>query len=501
FYNMFVNDDWKLSQNVTLNLGLRWEIPLPPTWLLDNATCYFDVSGGRNNPKHVVPKGFPIDSPFITGGNHALSVIPFEERSGRTCVPAHYKDFAPRLGLAWRMFGDNKTVLRIGAGLSYDGVIGSFQVNEGDVGRFAGSVTARQTRGTTPLYFIGKFNDLPTVAQFRVQPVNNYLRSAGSSQSGQIYNYNLSLQREVLRATRLEVAYVGNTSRHMRNVRAWNVAMPAGYPIQLSTGETLIASGTQEQRRPYPLVGANIMTNFDGLGYYNSLQVKLDRRFQSGLAFTTGYTYGSVFLLNTQGLYFSGVQNEFDRSGLKWKPRWDRTYTCFASWVWQLPLFRSATGLRRTFLGGWETSSIISLASGAPFGVIVSRDIYDQGSRHLLLPDRACNGNLPSGQRKVDHYYDTSCFVLPQSGKLGNSAMLPLRGDAVAMVDLGLHKAFSIGEGKLIDFRTEMFNAFNNTIFDSPGGNAQDAIDGTSAGRVTSGAAPRQIQFSFRFIF
>ena len=112
FYNMFVNDDWKISQNVTLNLGLRSEIPLPPTWLFDNAICYFDVSGGRNNPLEVVPKGFPIDAPYITGGDRSVSVIPFVERSGRTCLPAHYGDFAPRLGLAWRMFGDNRTVLR-----------------------------------------------------------------------------------------------------------------------------------------------------------------------------------------------------------------------------------------------------------------------------------------------------------------------------------------------------------------------------------------------------
>ena len=279
FYNMFVDDDWKISRNVTLNLGLRWEIPLPPTWLFDNALCYFDVSGGRNNPLEIVPKGFPIDAPFITGGDHSVSVIPFVERSGRTCVPAHWADFAPRLGLAWRMFGDNRTVLRIGAGLSFDGVMGSFQVNEADVGRFVGSVTARQhARDDTALLHrsVQQPADRRTVQGSAGQqlPAFGIPRSVGS---------DLQLQRFDPARTdawdQFEVAYVGNTSRHMRNIRAWNVSMPAGYEVRLNTGETLVVSGTQEQRRPYPLVGANIMTNFDGVGYYNSLQAKIDRRF------------------------------------------------------------------------------------------------------------------------------------------------------------------------------------------------------------------------------
>ena len=111
-----------------------------------------------------------------------------------------------------------------------------------------------------------------------------------------------------MRGTKLEVAYVGNTSRHMRNIRAWNVSMPAGYEVRLNTGETVVVSGTQEQRRPYPLVGANIMTSFDGVGYYNSLQAKIDRRFLNGLAFSTGYTYGSVILLNTRVVLLGGSE-------------------------------------------------------------------------------------------------------------------------------------------------------------------------------------------------
>ena len=124
------------------------------------------------------------------------------------------------------------------------------------------------------------------------------------------------------------------------------------------------------------------------------------------------------------------------------------------------------------------------------------------GSRRLLMPDRLGQGQLPESQRTVDRYYDVGAFAIPAVGRFGNSHMWPLEGDGISVFDIGLHKGFAIGEDKELDFRVEMFNAFNHPIFDTPGGKGgQDAIEGGGAGRVSSASQPRRLQFAFRFSF
>ena len=302
--------------------------------------------------------------------------------------------------------------------------------------------------------------------------------------------------------TKLEIAYVGNQGRHMRSSRGWNVAQPEGKAMFLQTGERLVATGSRQERRPYPQLDGNLTTFFDGSSNYNSLQMKVERNLRNGLSFSTGWTWGAAFITNTHGAYFSGVQNEFARHELNGRPRYNRTHSLYATLVYELPFFRQAQGLTRTLLGGWETTGIVTLASGAPYGVQVSSDLNDVGRRRLLLPNRTCNGNLSESQRTVTRFYDTSCFQPAPLGEWGNSAMFPLVADDVQMFDIGIHKKFAVGEGKSFDVRAEMFNAFNHTIFDTPGGKGgQDSVDRSGIGRVSGSTSARQIQISLRFSF
>ena len=323
-YNAFLNDDWKVGPNLTLNLGLRWEQPRPPTYegsldgsfSTDYYLCAFDYSQARNriDPVQRVPQGFDI--PQWQGATGLA--VPFANLTRRSCYQARWRYFSPRVGLAWRLFGSNRTVLRLGGGLNYDQEFGHVKAR----GLFPalGRFTVDAVRGTeTPSLFAGQRLDLPAL------DLNDYSVNYHSElewEEGQVYSYNLSIQHEIFRATKLEIGYVGNQGRHIREISPFNVAMPEGYVAPLIDGTSValtsdrITAGPrpwipgdssdrawsgQRARRPYPQVGPNVMMRPHGNTYYNSLQARLERRFQDGVALNMGYTWSKAMALNTAG--------------------------------------------------------------------------------------------------------------------------------------------------------------------------------------------------------
>ena len=536
-YNAFVNDDWKVGPNLTLNLGLRWEQPRPPTYEgspdggfeNDYYLCGFDYSQARNriDPVQMVPRDFDISE---WQGPTGLAVD-FQRLSGRSCYQARWRYFSPRFGLAWRLFGGNRTVLRLGGGLNYDQELGHLKAR----GLFParGRYTVNEVRGTeTPSLFTGQRLDL--AAQDRNSYSVNY-HSELEWEEGQVYSYNLSIQHEIFPATKFEIGYVGNQGRHIREISPFNVAMPEGYVAPLIDGASValtsdrITAGPRPwipgdtstrawsgllARRPYPQVDGNVMTRPHGNTNYNSLQARLERRFQDGVALNMGYTWSKAMALNTAGQWgqFGGA-TEYERHNLKTPMQHDRSQTFYTSAIWELPFFRRSKGLTRTLLGGWKAATIMTLTSGAPFIIHWGQDLWNQGFRSALRMDRIGDGNLDEDERSVDRWFDTSAFVPPVYDSslcqgadicheaarraLGNSAFSPLRYDGSELVDISLHKQFAFGETRTLDFRVDLFNAFNHAIFYKP----PERMSSTAAGRVTQAATPRQIQFGFRFSF
>ena len=536
-YNWYVNDDWKLGPNLTLNLGVRWEQPRPPhyggtpdgSFPSDYYYCAFDYrqANGRIDPVRMMPKNFDIE---LFQGPTGLA-MPFGNLGTRGCYDAKWSYFAPRFGLAWRMFGSNRTVLRFGAGLTYDQEIG---VRRGrNLLPATGQISSILERGTeTPTLFLGQRLDLPT--QTDEGEYRTCYLSELEWEEGQVYSYNLSIQHEIFQGTKLEVAYVGNQGRHISNSNPHNVAMPEGYVQHLVGGGTVVASSAeitagprswipgdtaprswsgQRARRVYPQLRPNILLRPDGNMHYDSLQAKLERRFQDGLALSMGYTWGKAMALNYNGVWADGRNSlEFERHRLKSPMRWDRTHTFYNSTIWELPFFRNADGLKRTLLGGWEATGITTLTSGALFEMRFNRDLFNMGRRSGQRPDRIRDGSL-GDQATVERWFDVEAFPAPiydtslcggaefcheaASLAIGNSAPSPLRYDGVPIVDLSLHKQFAVGKEKSLDFRVDFFNAFNHAIFHAP----QNRIGRSNAGRVTEAATARQIQMGFRFSF
>ena len=480
-YSWFVNDDWKLGPNLTLSLGLRWEQPRPPVYAgrpdqdfpTDYHYCAFDYSQaqGRIDPVQLMPGGFDIDR---WQGPDGLAV-PFANLDRRGCHQAKWRYFAPRFGLAWRMLGNNRTVLRFGAGLSYDQEAGT--IGATPMFPVFGAVTAFRPRGTeTPDLILGKLLDLPTeteLGEYR----SNYFTEL-DREEGQVYSYNLSIQHEIFTGTKLEVGYVGNQGRHLREISVFNNSWPEGYVASLVGGEKVtltsdaITAGPrdwipgdnesrswsgQRARRPYPQVVPNVIPRSLGNMYYNSLQAKLERRFRDGLALSLGYTWSKAMALNFNGGWGTWQgSREYERHSLKAPMRHDRPNTLYNATIWQLPFFKNSSGLTRTFLGGWEATGIVTLTSGSTYQVYYGRDLWDQGFRNRLSPDRVGDGFLSENERTVDRWFDTSAFVAPimdsdlppaerARRSQGNSAPYPLRGDGPEVVDLALHKRFAFG--------------------------------------------------------
>jgi hypothetical protein len=494
-YNAFVQDDWRVSPNLTLTLGLRWELPMPPTYLFNKYNCGFDVSGGRNNPVQLVPKDFPLTSDFVTGGNLASLAVPFRELDKHTCQDLRLKYWAPRVGMAWRLFGTNRTVLRAGYGISYDQDVGNAKAAPGYLGPFNGRVSDVQVRGAAPRLLIGQYKTLPPASA--TEHVTDYFYDS-TYQEGAVHSYSFGIQHELGKGTKLEVSYVGNQSRHIRHLRFFNVAMPEGTRVQLLTGESFNVTGTQRNRRPYPLIRPNFITTSDGDGNYNSAQFKVERQFTRGVAISSGFTWSRAFALNYPGAWFEGnIPYEFDRNYLHGPMRFDRPRTFYFSGLWELPFFKAGNRLKTSLLGGWEVNSIISLADGSVFGPLVSRDLWDQGPRKVTYGDRIADGNLDESQRTVTRYFDTAAFTTPINFKMGNSSRAALREDGIAVADISLHKAFAITESKSLDFRLDMFNAFNHAIFQRP----NSTLDSAAYGQVTGTGDPRIMQLGFRFSF
>lgn len=559
-YNWFINDDWKVGPNLTLNIGVRWEQPRPPyyeghpngSYTEDYYYCGYDYTraNGRIDPVQMMPQNFDIAQ---WQGSVGIAV-PFDNLPHRGCYKAKWRYFAPRFGLAWRMFGTNRTVLRAGAGLTYDQEFGILRARV--MRPNVGVINLPAVRGeAVPSLISGIRLNLPrdtgAVNDDGIRVNSNYRTCYFSEldwQEGQVYSYNLMIQHELFQGTKWEIGYVGNQGRHIREISPFNVAMPEGYVVPLIGGGSAavtsdtITAGPREwipaetrgeigrewngqlARRPYPQVIPNTMLRPHGSMNYNSLQTKLERRFSDGLALSMGYTWSKAMAMNYNGNWgdWSGSR-DYERHALRAPMQHDRSSTYYMSAIWVLPFFQNAGGITNSLLGGWELTGIATLTTGAPFRVFYGTDLWNQGGRSRRYTDRLKDGSLGGGAT-VERWYDTSAFTAPgvenpdvpgqrimdrslcgganfcheaARRALGNGAPYPLRYDGVPLVDLSLHKNFALGEDRTFDVRADFFNAFNHAVFNAPNGNHASG----GVGRVTSAATARQIQIGFRFSF
>lgn len=520
FWNVeaFVQDDWKVTRRLNVDLGLRWtRFPSPtdakntlnnfdPDVYKVNEAPALDASGNFVSGQTYTPATYANGLIFPAGAacSQAQAVSPQVTCSpfGATVNPNHNWNFGPRVGFAWTPYASGKTVLRGGFGVFFD--------------RTLDGIWEQNAFGDPPLVqtttIVNTSFDNPVGAGSAAPPNlgPNALTTTGNPEFKvpSYADFNLSLEQQIDPSTTLEIAYVGSESRHM-------------------LGELDLNMPTLSTRIDNPNSQLNNIRNY--LGYsdfhtrlpiftanYNSLQVSLNHRTTRDLSVGASYTWSKNL---TDQYSDRGTSNTYS-----WDPKLDygpsglnEPQIFVGNFVYNEPFFRDQHGLAGHVLGGWELSGITTFESGLSFNVYQYPDpygcvtdtstangcaagtypgglgIYGPDYDILARPDRTAA--IKTLKQRTE-WFSTGSFATAQ-GHFGNGGVGNILTPGFEKVDLGLMKNFKFAEGTSLQMRAEAFNVFNHTNFD---GIDNGLGDGTF-GQATSTHEPRIMQFSGKFYF
>jgi hypothetical protein len=482
YWHVFMQDDLRITNNLTLNLGLRYEYT---PWLTGyrNQAAAFDPT--RAKPIIVSSETDQIDlaaQPLADVG-YALfgDLIQTSSQAGVpiTITKNDARQIAPRLGFAWRL-GD-RTVVRGGFGVFYEaeGTSGRlnfnflpFSLSEG-VNATANVVPTR----TTADYFLGvPFGASVGAVGWTPLPLE--------ADMGFDQRWNLGVQREIAGRMSVELNYVGTKGSNQQQAEPINIPEPG--------------QGNIQARRPYPRFG-NLNINSQALSSeYHALQAKLQKRLARGLWYLASYTFSRS--LTTAPAPGIGGNFTYDTGPAPF----DIPHILALSVGSELPFGRgkrflgSAGQLANALAGGWQVQSIITYRSGLPFTPTISRDVANTGAADQR-PNRIGSGQLE--HPTLDAWFDKTAFVEPAPFTYGNSGRGILRGDHQWNVDASLFKRIKVVGSSSLEFRAEAFNLLNAVYFDLPT-MANRAVDTAAGGRITSTSNnARQLQFGVKYIF
>jgi hypothetical protein len=458
----YFQDDFKVKSSLVLNLGLRWDYT-GPTVEADDRQSNFDFATGQ-------------------------IVVANQNGNSRGLIEVDKLNFAPRLGFAWTPAKDGKTVVRGGYGIFYapQEVRTGWQL--GFNVPFFYSISQSSEFGVTPAAIVDEgFPALsPEDAAFPlVVSVDRRFHSPYYQQ------WSIGVQRELPWNAMIEVAYVGSKGTHLQVLRDFNQPPPGPGDIQA--------------RRPYPQFGTFVGITNGGTSTYNSLQVKLTRRFSKGLWLLSAFTLGKA--RNDQPEICCASPwppNSLDVAAELGPADYDQRYRWVTSFAWDLPIgkgrrFLDKCGALDLILGGWQLGGIVTVAAGFPFSPATGLDTSNTGTFGQLRLDVVGDPELPSSERSPQRWFDTSAYRVPGEFQFGNAGRNSLIGPGTRTADLYLKKVFSFAGKHRLELRVEGFNVFNHPNFGLPD-NYFDS--GEAFGTITYTAIPmRQVQFGLRYSF
>jgi len=307
------------------------------------------------------------------------------------------------------------------------------------------------------------------------------------------YEWNLGIQHELLPNLLLEVGYAGN--RVVRLPNRWD-ANPARQDTDL------LHPTSVQSRRPYQNVGFVSGNTSNAWSNYNAMNVRVERRYSKGLTILGSYTWSKAMALYARDGLCCFTIMDINNLRMNYGPGNDYTHNAVISYLYELPFgsgkafLGGAHGVTNLLIGGWQFNGITTFRSGAALS-LTSPVSNNRGNRASNRPDRIGNGNLSAGQRTVEHWFDTAAFRDPLPGAYGNSGEGILRGPGLTNWDVSIFKNVPLRERSILQFRSEMFNAFNYVNLNNPSTNTGDA----RFGRISGAAAARQIQIGIKLVF
>ena len=516
----FANDDWKVTDRLTLTLGLRYDFFGPFT----EAQGRFIGFDPTRLTTATIP-GFPAgDNVAITGGfvqaANAKNPLPGVPLIQSSLVPPDKNNFSPRVGFAWQPMSSTKHfVVRGGYGIYYDRANSRLLNNQILNFPYYTLAQALETPISNPFVQVPQpsayplafnnaalfpFGGPPALLPQAPTPLaptglaivsaNGIYPDIDDFRTPYVQQYSLGIQDEFANNWMLDVSFVGSAGRKLYRLVDENqpFAPQAFFPGPYSPGlSSLVVQG----------FGVHLMQS-SANSSYDSLQVGLTKRFSYGLQFLASYTYshslddysgdptGTSDVTVVPGN--EAVLNNYASSDF------DRRHRLVFSGIYDLPKFyKGSSHFVRQVGNGWELASVLTLQSGTPFSILTNDTAFVEARADAVAGcDPVLSGSVES---RLSKYFNTSCFTEATAvGDFGNTGRNILRGPNQENVDISLIKYFPITERMKFEFRSEFFNAFNMVSFDNP----INVLASANVGQiVATSTGPRVIQFALKFNF
>jgi Carboxypeptidase regulatory-like domain len=473
-YGFFLQDDWRVTSRLTLNVGLRYDLP----------TLYTNTRGEmvnwyKNLNALVILKGSSDTSayptlPIVTGQSVGLNTDNY--------LNNHVTQFAPRFGLAYRLLNSNRLVFRGGYGMYYDPMpwqYGSYIL--GTNPPFAGTVSYEPSSNTIPTLFLN--NAFPSGSGNTPSGVGIVAQDP-NARYPLTHQWNGTLEAQITSNTVVRASYLGAERQN------------SGFINPINT--PLAAPGSVQNRRPYQPFGAISLYNNGTTANTQQLQLSLQRRYASGLSFQVEYSLTKALdsSLTDKGTPYVPNNWRLDRGN-------DvaiRTHYLVSNYVYELPFgagkryLSSLHGFANALLGGWQTSGIVTAGSGLPYSVTFTSSVLGWPSGRADIV-----GNPGLASPGVNGWFNAGAFALPAQFAYGNSAPNLLWGPGLVTWDMGAFKNFAFRERWNVQFRSEFFNTLNHASFSNPQSNISVP---TQVGKILSTSTnPRVVQFALRLEF
>jgi hypothetical protein len=508
----YVQDNWRVNNKLTLNLGVRWDgMPhtYEPTGTLAN--FYPDLYNSALKPTFTGPTSNQIDTSATPAGAFTSNpnlpgILLYTNGIGVNGVNGtpkgltqnSWRNFAPRVGFAYDVSGQGKTVVRGAFGVFYERVQGNDSYNSGPNVPFSANPSLPNVLLDNPHTQVidNSSVTIPVVPSGITGLSRNYPPPTS-------YQYNFGIQQALNSRTVLSLNYVGNQLRNQSDFREINM-------IPQSLLATQASLPNLNQARPYAGFGGIRLAENVAQGHYNGFQTELRGQLSKDLNLQIGYTISKAVDPTTGG------GNDFDLDNITnpyagWRydqgpSIFDRTHVGFVNFVYDLPFMRnSSSHVAKSVLGGWQMSGIVSMSSGAPLNITLSSNplsnaVPNSGNRPDLVGDVSYTKRYVGGQFQ---WFSPSSFVAPTNGTYGNLPHDFLRGPGRQNWNLSLFKTFNFTERVHFELRAESFNTWNHLQFkgDVQQGGIGQQLGGGGFGSVTAAYDPRTLQLGGKILF
>ncbi|MDQ6678694.1 MAG: carboxypeptidase regulatory-like domain-containing protein [Acidobacteriota bacterium] len=485
-WSLYVQDNWRLTPKLTVNLGLRWDPDFPYTEQDGRVPCF--VPGAQSKRFPNAPVG------LIFGGKNHDAGCP--AASG---YKTDLSNFGPRAGFAYRADRSGKTAVRGGFGLFYS-PLGNHDSNGlVDTAPFGPRFDYSGTlRFADPFGSIGIKNPFPAQygpslpgpdAQFTL-PVSIYGTIQKNWHRPELATWNLSFEHQFANDWLARIAYTGNKGTYLASgALSFREANPAVYIPGAST------KANTQSRRLYPQFGSVGLFTSDNNSNYEALKFNIEKRFAKGFSILANYTWSKMI----DDFGNSGTTDPFNRRFDYGTSNDDVPHVFHFSGVYQIPRL-SLNRFAGAVVNGWGLTGLATWRAGFPFSVLSGVDNSFSGVGNDRADYLGGNAGLDSGRSHgalVSQYFNTSVFVPNAPGTFGSSGKNILRAPRLFDADFGLLRTGHVSERVSVQFRAEFFNAFNNVNLSGPG----TTLGSSSFGRITSAGDPRILQLALKLVF